>query len=464
MEERRPAPLRPGSTPKEVQRPSRCNAPICTGGLQHESLEPVTVLPGRGRASSADLVALLDEFCERLPGGVDAPPRHGTFVLAREIFRQRGLSRVLEVTRHEKKRDVFHFVCGICWRLFMESDDFSRRIGIVFLVYLLYHAQSVPRCDIPLDVVVAETLADIREECERRCAFLECPKILFQLCQNRAVSVGVRATYRNVFFDSRGLLGERLNHEPEDMLQPPEAKRVRFRGGAAAVASAAVGQEEMVASAPGSSLTPRTMVDLSSLTAPDGEEGISGSEDGTMTARSEKLSQAHDLYEQDIPSEPLPVAALGLGREAHARPRQPKMQRKVLRNVCFEPAQQQQLVAGPDGSDLDPKYRGLGINEYLRKKEMVIFGRDTAPAPVTTSAVQGAPVLAEPVEAADVVPAATARGPRLKQKSRGTTNPEDMAPAALDAGIVSEDGDLDERLLFGSEVGESDVSVGSGDD
>jgi len=136
-------------------------------------------------------------------------PRSGAFALARDIYRERRLSELLLRLSAESAREVFYFLCGVCWRLFVNTDDLPRRVGILFLVYLFYHSQHPLQYDVPVDVVVLEALAGMREECERRRVLLDCPAVLHRLCTQGALSVGIRATYRELFFDLSGCLGER---------------------------------------------------------------------------------------------------------------------------------------------------------------------------------------------------------------------------------------------------------------
>lgn len=186
---------------------------LFVGGIQPQGLESVGVFPGRGRATAADINALLAEFESRLPQlGSKTPlslPKTGAFALARDIYRQNDLSHILRSLALESVRDVFYFVCGVCWRLFVNTEDLPRRVGIFFVVYLLYHSQHPQRCDVPVDVVVMEALAVMREECERRQVLLECPEVLHRLCAQGAFSIGIRATTRDLFFNVHGELGER---------------------------------------------------------------------------------------------------------------------------------------------------------------------------------------------------------------------------------------------------------------
>lgn len=108
----------------------------------------------------------------------------------------------------ELPRDLFQFVCGVCWAFFMQAA-FQRRVGIVFLVYLLFHTQHPEKCAVPVNLQVIEALVALREECECSSVFLECPKILHDMMSSGSISIGIRATCRNLFFSRRGQLGER---------------------------------------------------------------------------------------------------------------------------------------------------------------------------------------------------------------------------------------------------------------
>jgi len=88
-------------------------------------------------------------------------------------------------------------------------------VGIVFLVHLLYYSQHPCRWPAPVNEVVLEALAKLREDCERQEVLLECPKILHQFASNGGFSVSVRATYATAYFDIFGHMVERRTNEPE---------------------------------------------------------------------------------------------------------------------------------------------------------------------------------------------------------------------------------------------------------
>lgn len=188
-------------------------AAVTTGGLQAEGLEPVRLVPGRGPATAADIAELLRDFERQLKpelGKGGLPPRTGAFAVMRRAFNEHGFSTVLDRCVKESARDVFQFVCGTCWRMLLGERSLPKRVAIVFLVYLLYRLQHPDQHDVPVDVVVLEALAALREECEQRQVLLECPKVLKWLCAHKALSVGVVATCRSLFFDRCGRLTERL--------------------------------------------------------------------------------------------------------------------------------------------------------------------------------------------------------------------------------------------------------------
>lgn len=203
--------------------------PPLRGGLQPDGREPVRVLPGRGRSVAADVAALLKDFEGRLHHSTatfensSGPatrnqrlPRIGAFAALRDAYIDQGFSAVLDHHKSEPPRDIFHFTCGICWRLHLQTPGLLRRAGLLFIVYLLYYSQPAEQYDIPVDVIVLEALADIRRECCRKEVLLECPKILQRLCIIRALSPGIRATYRNMYFDRHGRLGERCEKSDEE--------------------------------------------------------------------------------------------------------------------------------------------------------------------------------------------------------------------------------------------------------
>lgn len=190
----------------------RDHASVSTGyQLSRSGFEPITVLPGRCNAINADINSMLDEFENQLPDiGASSLPQAGSFPLFRRIYSERAGCMLVEGVDTEAGTDLFHFVCGACWRCFVEARSVERRVGVIFLVFLLYNSQPKAQdCRIPVDVLLLEMLAGFRTECEQRGVALDCVQILHTLAHAEALSVGVRGTYRSLHFNQAGLLVER---------------------------------------------------------------------------------------------------------------------------------------------------------------------------------------------------------------------------------------------------------------
>jgi len=193
-----------------------------TGGIQRREFEPVTVLPGRWSAISSDIDTILAEFERRLGHTGSVPlPRFGVFNVFRSAFREHAFSMVLENAERERARDLFQYICGVCWLRFLESS-FIYSVGIVFLVYLLFHTQT-RRHMIPVDIVMLEALVALKEHCENTGVMLECAMVIFSLCDSGCFSVGLRASYRSLQFDFEGKIVER---KAGDELRPKETSQV----------------------------------------------------------------------------------------------------------------------------------------------------------------------------------------------------------------------------------------------
>ena len=168
-------------------------------------MEPVTIAPGRWLATSADMAEILKDF----ESSVVEPPKLGAFPTFRQLYKDKGMSVLVEPSKGEVLRDLFQFVSGVAWHFFLRSDTLTAKVGSLFLLYLLFHSQR-PQCHaVPVTVELLEQLKQLREECMTRQVFLELPKILRLMVQGDMFSVGVRATYRNLFFDKHGHLVER---------------------------------------------------------------------------------------------------------------------------------------------------------------------------------------------------------------------------------------------------------------
>eukprot|EP00913_Durusdinium_trenchii_P015720 g14773.t1 len=101
------------------------------------------------------------------------------------------------------------YITGVCWYFFMKSEDFVAQVGVVFLLYLLFHCQREQRYAIPVNVEILEKVHVVRKRCMSEQILLEFPAALRYLVQEQALSVGLRASYRNLFFDKYGHLLER---------------------------------------------------------------------------------------------------------------------------------------------------------------------------------------------------------------------------------------------------------------
>lgn len=168
-------------------------------------MEPVTIAPGRWLATSADMAEILKEF----ESSVVEPPKLGAFPTFRQLYKDKGMSVLVEPSKGEVLRDLFQFVSGVAWHFFLGSKTLTAKVGTLFLLYLLFHSQR-PQCHaVPVTVELLEQLKQLRDECMTCQVFLELPKILRLMVQGDMFSVGVRATCRNLFFDKHGHLVER---------------------------------------------------------------------------------------------------------------------------------------------------------------------------------------------------------------------------------------------------------------
>mmetsp|Transcript_113081 Transcript_113081/g.365240 ORF Transcript_113081/g.365240 Transcript_113081/m.365240 type:complete len:611 (-) Transcript_113081:119-1951(-) len=330
-----------------------------TGGLQQEGFEPVTVVAGRYHAVSADLAAILDDFEARLATGAPsegpartgvtvALPRAGAFPLLRDLFREGGFSSVVESMESELARDLFQYIAGICWALLLATARLERRAGVVFLVYLLYHSQYPGRSAVPVDVVTLEALAQLREECERRQVLMECPKILQKLASEGVLSVGVRGTYRNVFFDRRGRVAERKSPLASEEAAATSLAYVSRSG------KAGVRTQRLRVSTPGPEAAAGTMVpvaqgvsevaDAHAAAAQDGEQVINlegslqeaaaydakrgeASAGGSVAERLQQLVASTGRYQLCTPPEPRELV-LESTETSLAQPLEPELPRR----------------------------------------------------------------------------------------------------------------------------------------
>eukprot|EP00435_Cladocopium_sp_Y103_P068874 s100_g32.t1 len=125
------------------------------------------------------------------------------------MYRKSGASVLVEKGNREEPRDVFQFVCGMCWQYFIELEDMASKVGVVFLLYLLFHTQYHSRFAIPVTIDLLQQLTALRDQCVAQEIFLELPAILREMVQKDLFSVGLRATCRSLWFDRHGHLIER---------------------------------------------------------------------------------------------------------------------------------------------------------------------------------------------------------------------------------------------------------------
>ena len=163
------------------------------------------------------LMLIYPHDISRYRTGVSAPEEQlrgvqlkvGTFPKFREMYRKWGTSVLVEKGNREEPRDVFQFVCGMCWQYFIELEDMASKVGVVFLVYLLFHTQYHSRYAIPVTIDLLQQLTVLRDQCVAQEIFLELPAVLREMAQKDLFSVGLRATCRSLWFDRHGHLIER---------------------------------------------------------------------------------------------------------------------------------------------------------------------------------------------------------------------------------------------------------------
>eukprot|EP00434_Breviolum_minutum_P028406 symbB.v1.2.025129.t1/scaffold2423.1/size79540/4 len=129
----------PPEQPTDIGCPS---ADYFGDGLPREGLEPPTVAPGRWLTATLDVWKLLQDFEQLL---TEVQMRVGGFPLLRQIYRESAASILLEPVVGENRRDLFQFTCGVCWHHFMHSEGLTSKAGVIFLIYLLFHSQRLPR-------------------------------------------------------------------------------------------------------------------------------------------------------------------------------------------------------------------------------------------------------------------------------------------------------------------------------
>ncbi|CAE8711029.1 unnamed protein product [Polarella glacialis] len=301
--------------------PPAAPAELYTSCLQRPGLEPLTVLPGRYRAVAKDVAVVLQEFTHQLGvaesakvspiGGATLQlPRLGAFPMFRGIFKERGLSVMVEGDPGELARDVFQLVCGVCWMALMEAKSLVSQVAAVFLVYLLFKSQHPGCYAIPVNVEVLEQLMHVRGECYEKQVLLECPRIL-RVLSSGAFSIGIRATCRNLFFDRCGQLAERTSPE----FVPGSKASSRLSSGATRVSDGvpvlreappdlgraeqdAVAYEVQLAQVEAAGPHGRPVLPLASLGKP-------------LQSELKFLKQASSSYVQDTPPEPRDIVCSG---------------------------------------------------------------------------------------------------------------------------------------------------------
>lgn len=257
----------------------------------------------------------------------------------RGLFVDMGFSSVLETAVGEVGRELFQFITGVCWARFvkMPKNQFGRRAGLVFLVYLLFHAQHPERHAIPVNVIVLDALRDLRDECVTRGMLLECPKILQKLASESGFSVGVRATCRNLFFDRRGYIVDRWA-SGADTFQDTQLVDGTTGGLQAHRLKVNVDMEAATPiAAPVASLVSHTgkqLLDfggaLHEAEVYDAQHGELVPEEGSVADRLAKLGAAASNYQCETPPEPREIVFQeGTASVVEQAPTSPAMLRRV---------------------------------------------------------------------------------------------------------------------------------------
>ena len=284
-------------------------------GLPREGLEPPTVAPGRWLTSTLDIWKLLQNYEQLL---TEVQMRVGGFPLLRQLYTRSATSILLEPVVREGRRDLFQFICGVCWHHFMHSEGLTSKAGVIFLIYLFFHSQPLPRTAIPVTVSLLQHLKVLKDQCVAEDVFLECPAIIREMVQQDVLSVGLRAGCRNLFFDFHGHLVERqvgnqqvVGANPESALKIRDAKAlVEIEG-------------------------PPALADLQSQIAVYEDSGPGQEADRDLDASDPSLSQqlnvvaiASKTYEGSTPSAPVPALEYEDHEDAGD---EPKKRRRVLR-------------------------------------------------------------------------------------------------------------------------------------
>lgn len=300
-----------------------CQAPtVVLGGLQTAGCEPVTLQPGRYHAAANDISSILHDFETQLRksgneprsstevclDGVVCPPV-GAFPILRHLFKERAYSMIIEAGKFEVERDLFQFICGVCWRFLVGNVKIVQQVGVVFLVYLFFHSQHPGCYSIPVDVAVLETLAELRELCEQKQMFLEITKILHSLATAGAFSVGIRATCRTLYLERRGHMVERIGTEKTGESTASAVKReVDAATELPASRLSVTGSREATGALPSvAAQDGREILNVQNVieTMEEYSAAAPPLEGGAMTtSRLEELGDAASRYQRDVPPEP----------------------------------------------------------------------------------------------------------------------------------------------------------------
>ena len=292
-------------------------------GLPREGLEPPTVAPGRWLTATLDIWKLLQNFEQLL---TEVQMRLGGFALLRQLYTRSATSVLLEPLTGENRRDLFQFICGVCWHHFMHAEGLTSKAGVIFLIYFFFHSQRLPRSAVPVTLSLLEHLKDLKDQCIATDVFLECPAIIREMVQLDMLSVGLRAGCRNLFFDFHGHLVERqvgnqlmLGANPETALKITDDKALVQIEGPPAVADlqsqiavyegSGTGQEDQEAA----EADPKDLSDPS---------------DPSLSQRLNVVAIASKTYEGSTPSAPAPALEWEDHEDAD---NEPKKRRRILR-------------------------------------------------------------------------------------------------------------------------------------
>ena len=291
----------PPEEPTDIGCPS---ADYFGDGLPREGLEPPTVAPGRWLTATLDVWKLLQDFEQLL---TEVRMRVGGFPLLRQLYRGSAASILLEPVVGENRRDLFQFICGVCWHHFMHFEGLTSKAGVIFLIYLLFHSQRLPRSAVPVSVNLLQHLNLVKGQCIAEDVFLECPAIIREMVRHDTFSVGLRAGCRNMFFDFHGQLVERQVGNQQMLGANPEtALKIRDD-------KAFIEIEEAPA-----------VADLQSQITHYEDGGGRGQIDPSLSQQVDLVADASKAFEGSMPSEPLPELEAGNEPKKRRRTRRPR--------------------------------------------------------------------------------------------------------------------------------------------